>query len=52
MTTGKESQYNSVDDLKGTTFGISRIGSGSQVMASVLSLQQGWSESEQPKFKG
>ena len=52
MTTGKDSQYNSVDDLKGSTFGISRLGSGSQVMASVLSLQQGWSEADQPQFKG
>ncbi|RSH92253.1 hypothetical protein EHS25_008668 [Saitozyma podzolica] len=51
IITGKESKYNSVDDLKGTTFGISRLGSGSQVMASVLSLQQGWKEDEQPKFK-
>lgn len=24
----------------------------SQVMASVLSMQQGWSEAEQPKFEG
>ncbi|WWC68068.1 uncharacterized protein I206_101987 [Kwoniella pini CBS 10737] len=51
IITGKESKYNSVDDLKGTTFGISRLGSGSQVMASVLSLNQGWTENEQPKFK-
>ncbi|KGB80177.2 hypothetical protein CNBG_6015 [Cryptococcus deuterogattii R265] len=51
IVTGKDSQYNSVNDLKGTTFGISRLGSGSQVMASVLSLQQKWSEEEQPKFK-
>lgn len=51
IITGKDSQYNSINDLKGTTFGISRLGSGSQVMASVLSLQQKWSEEEQPKFK-
>ncbi|WVF69644.1 hypothetical protein IAT40_004423 [Kwoniella sp. CBS 6097] len=51
IITGKESKYNTVDDLKGTTFGISRLGSGSQVMASVLSLQQGWTDSEQPQFK-
>ncbi|WVQ83189.1 hypothetical protein IAT38_005328 [Cryptococcus sp. DSM 104549] len=51
IITGKDSKYQTVDDLKGTTFGISRLGSGSQVMASVLSLQQGWSEEEQPKFK-
>ncbi|WVR04750.1 hypothetical protein IAU60_001761 [Kwoniella sp. DSM 27419] len=51
IITGKESSYNTVEDLKGTTFGISRLGSGSQVMASVLSLQEGWTEDEQPKFK-
>ncbi|WWC59579.1 uncharacterized protein I303_102136 [Kwoniella dejecticola CBS 10117] len=51
IITGKDSKYNSVDDLKGTTFGISRLGSGSQVMASVLSLNEGWTEDEQPKFK-
>ncbi|WRT64647.1 uncharacterized protein IL334_001581 [Kwoniella shivajii] len=51
IITGKESEYNSISDLKGTTFGISRLGSGSQVMASVLSLQEGWTEDEQPKFK-
>lgn len=31
IITGKDSKYNSVDDIKGTTFGISRQGSGSQV---------------------
>ncbi|KAK1921679.1 hypothetical protein DB88DRAFT_498841 [Papiliotrema laurentii] len=51
IITGKDSKYQSVDELKGTTFGISRLGSGSQVMASVLSLQEGWSELEQPQFK-
>lgn len=49
---GKESKFNSVSDLRGTTFGISRLGSGSQVMASVLSMKEGWSEQEQPKFEG
>jgi hypothetical protein len=39
-----------VADLEGTTFGISRLGSGSQVMASVLSMNEKWSG--QPKFKG
>ncbi|BEI81260.1 hypothetical protein CcaverHIS002_0204200 [Cutaneotrichosporon cavernicola] len=51
ITTGKDSKYTEVDQLKGTTFGISRLGSGSQVMASVLSLQQGWGPDEQPKFQ-
>jgi hypothetical protein len=45
-----QTAYNSIADLEGTTFGISRLGSGSQVMASVLSMNEKWSC--QPKFKG
>ncbi len=37
--------YNSIDDLKNTKIGISRIGSGSQIMASVMALQHNWSTS-------
>lgn len=37
-------RYNSIDDLRGETIGISRIGSGSQVMASVMALNQGWTK--------
>ena len=67
MITGKNSQYNSIADLKGTTIGISRYGryvfscqavapsheydSGSQTMAYVMALQQGWPTNEL-KFKG
>ncbi|KAL1407251.1 hypothetical protein Q8F55_006669 [Vanrija albida] len=51
IITGKESKYTDVAQLKGTTFGISRLGSGSQVMASVLALREGWGADEQPKFK-
>ncbi|CDU24041.1 uncharacterized protein SPSC_02670 [Sporisorium scitamineum] len=36
------SSFNSIDDLKRTKIGISRIGSGSQIMASVMALQHGW----------
>ncbi|KAH8117882.1 periplasmic binding protein-like II [Phellopilus nigrolimitatus] len=39
---GKDSKYTSIQELKGTTIGISRPGSGSQTMASVMALQQGW----------
>ncbi|KAI0775167.1 periplasmic binding protein-like II [Trametes elegans] len=46
VITGKDSQYNSISDLKGTTIGISRYGSGSQTMAYVMALQQGWPTSE------
>ena len=39
-TDEKAAQYNSIDDLQGSKIGISRIGSGSQIMASVMALQQ------------
>ncbi|KAF7327648.1 hypothetical protein MKEN_00344200 [Mycena kentingensis (nom. inval.)] len=42
VITGKETKYQSIADLKGTTIGISRLGSGSQTMAYVMALQQGW----------
>lgn len=39
-------QYSGIDNLRGTTMGISRLGSGSHVMASVMALNQGWSPSD------
>ncbi|KAL5525671.1 hypothetical protein ACEPAG_7007 [Sanghuangporus baumii] len=42
VITGKDTKYNSIEDVKGTTMGISRPGSGSQTMALVMALQQGW----------
>lgn len=42
VVTGKSSPFNSIADLKETTIGISRPGSGSQTMAFVMALQQGW----------
>ncbi|KAF9565413.1 periplasmic binding protein-like II [Agrocybe pediades] len=42
VVTGTESKYKSFSDLKGTTIGISRYGSGSYTMAYVMALQQGW----------
>ncbi|TDL25707.1 periplasmic binding protein-like II [Rickenella mellea] len=42
VITGTHSKYQAIGDLKGTTLGISRPGSGSQTMASVMALQQGW----------
>ncbi|KJA26243.1 hypothetical protein HYPSUDRAFT_213291 [Hypholoma sublateritium FD-334 SS-4] len=50
VTTGMKSQYNTISDLKGTTIGISRNGSGSQTMAYVMALQQGW-PTDELKFK-
>lgn len=39
-TDAKADAYQSISDLRGTRIGISRIGSGSQLMASVMALQQ------------
>ncbi|SGY82267.1 BQ5605_C009g05556 [Microbotryum silenes-dioicae] len=46
VAVGKESKYQTLNDLKGETIGISRIGSGSQVMASYMALQQGWVDTD------
>ncbi|KAF8150659.1 hypothetical protein B0H34DRAFT_665420 [Crassisporium funariophilum] len=42
VITGTKSEFKDISDLKGTTLGISRNGSGSQTMAYVMALQQGW----------
>ncbi|KAH7106412.1 hypothetical protein BKA62DRAFT_687089 [Auriculariales sp. MPI-PUGE-AT-0066] len=39
---GRDTEYKSIQDLRGTTIGISRPGSGSQTMAGVMAMQQGW----------
>ncbi|KAI1284676.1 hypothetical protein F5Y07DRAFT_11754 [Xylaria sp. FL0933] len=41
-TGAKRPEITSVDSLKGSNIGISRLGSGSQVMGYVLADQQGW----------
>ncbi|KAJ7455333.1 hypothetical protein B0H11DRAFT_2067698 [Mycena galericulata] len=41
VITGKDTKYQNISDLKDTTIGISRLGSGSQTMAYVMALQQG-----------
>ncbi|KDN48191.1 hypothetical protein K437DRAFT_245687 [Tilletiaria anomala UBC 951] len=41
-TDPKATKYQNIDDLKGETIGISRIGSGSQTMAYYMAMQQGW----------
>ncbi|SCZ97945.1 BZ3500_MvSof-1268-A1-R1_Chr3-3g06475 [Microbotryum saponariae] len=46
VAVGKESKYQTLQDLKGEKIGISRIGSGSQVMASYMALQQGWVDAD------
>ncbi|KAI8340771.1 hypothetical protein BC941DRAFT_418140 [Chlamydoabsidia padenii] len=42
ISTGRESRHHSVDTLHKSNCGISRYGSGSQIMAYVLADQQGW----------
>ncbi|KAH9817094.1 hypothetical protein DFH28DRAFT_963035 [Melampsora americana] len=42
VITGAKSEHKSIEDLRGQKLGISRLGSGSQVMASVMALQHGW----------
>jgi len=42
------SAINSISDLKGKMFGVSRMGSGSHLMACVMALQEGWSMDDVP----
>lgn len=42
ISAGAKSSLNSAEDLKGHKCGVSRIGSGSYVMAFALALQQNW----------
>ncbi|KAK7033232.1 periplasmic binding protein-like II [Favolaschia claudopus] len=50
VITGTNTKFNDISDLKGTTIGISRLGSGSQTMAYVMAMQQGW-PTDDLKFK-
>ncbi|GAA5940137.1 hypothetical protein JCM3775_007274 [Rhodotorula graminis] len=43
---GTDTKYQTLDDLRGEKIGISRIGSGSQVMASFMALREGWTDKE------
>jgi hypothetical protein len=45
-TSPHAARYNSISDLRGEAIGISRIGSGSMVMASVMALQQRWLDAQ------
>lgn len=47
----KNDKINSTKDLKGATWGVSRMGSGSHLMATVLSSQNGWKLDFDTKFK-
>ncbi|CAF0950104.1 unnamed protein product [Adineta steineri] len=46
VSTGINSNYNSIEDLKGEKFGISRYQSGSHLMSCVLASQYGWKQSD------
>jgi cyclopropane fatty-acyl-phospholipid synthase-like methyltransferase/ABC-type nitrate/sulfonate/bicarbonate transport system substrate-binding protein len=46
VSTGKNSIFNSIEDLKGEKFGISRYQSGSHLMSCVLASQYGWKQSD------
>ena len=48
-TGAKRQDVNSVEDLKGTKVGVSRIGSGSYVMSYVLADQKGWLDADSKK---
>ncbi|KAJ7261844.1 periplasmic binding protein-like II [Mycena haematopus] len=50
VITGTDTEFKDIADLKGTTIGISRLGSGSQTMAYVMALKQGW-PTDDLKFK-
>ena len=46
VSTGMTSTFNSIEDLRGETFGISRYNSGSHLMTCVLANQYGWQQSD------
>lgn len=46
VTGARRSEIKSVDDLKGGRVAVSRLGSGSHVMAFVLAQQEGWLEKD------
>ena len=50
VVSGAASAITSVDGLKGKTFAISRLGSGSHLMACVLAVQRGWNPAKDLKF--
>ena len=50
-TGSKNDKVKCVDDLKGATWAVSRMGSGSHLMATVLCSQKGWTLGKDMKFK-
>eukprot|EP00053_Salpingoeca_punica_P012625 m.113208 g.113208 ORF g.113208 m.113208 type:complete len:844 (+) comp15994_c2_seq2:1106-3637(+) len=52
VSTGATSSIQTLADLEGKTFGVSRMGSGSHLMALVLATQRGWERPPQFKVVG
>ncbi|EDQ86431.1 uncharacterized protein MONBRDRAFT_33828, partial [Monosiga brevicollis MX1] len=50
ISTGISSKMNSAEDLRGGTFAVSRMGSGSHLMAYVLAIHRGWNPETDVKF--
>jgi len=46
-----ESSFKTISDLKGKSFGISRFGSGSHLMVSLLATERGWDIEKDVKFE-
>eukprot|EP01121_Diplochlamys_sp_Union-15-3_P017639 TRINITY_DN6248_c0_g1_i1.p1 TRINITY_DN6248_c0_g1~~TRINITY_DN6248_c0_g1_i1.p1 ORF type:complete len:568 (-),score=83.11 TRINITY_DN6248_c0_g1_i1:63-1766(-) len=51
ISTGKNSKFNTVEELKGQKFGISRFTSGSHLMVCVLALERGWHPQNDVSFE-
>ena len=51
ISTAMNSSFQTIEDLKGETFGISRYNSGSHLMSCVLANQYGWKDEDQIKFR-
>lgn len=51
ISSGAKSSIQTVEDLRGGKFGISRYGSGSHLMAYVLAMQRGWDPEKDVNFE-
>lgn len=51
ISTGASSPYTTVESLRGTTFGVSRLTSGSHLMAYCLAQERGWDPRTDISFK-
>lgn len=51
IITGKETQYNCIEDLKHQNVAISRYSSGSHLMTCVLAGERGWHPQNDVTFK-